>query len=370
MHVRTLMENHPDWLELLQDVYKIKVTRDGDRVSLKYNMLESPMAEPIVQECRGMVVDTAQRTILAHPYNKFWNLGDAGASPIDWATARVQEKLDGSLMILFWDPATEDWRVASSGHPTAGGSFGDSTTETFQEAFWRVFGELGMRLPSDVCKSVCFMFEFCAAENRIVVRHDKPRIVAHGARVVPSILAPSREVDRLTLEQLAREHRWEIVQEYPITSIAECLTAVEALDPIQTEGFVVVDGAFNRVKIKSPRYVILHHMKGDFTPRRAIELWQSGEVGELLGHFPEMAPQILPIHERLDVAAHDALNCFLKHRDLPTRKDFALAVKDLPWAPVAFLLHKAPEANLEHTKSIMRGLTTAALERLLERVPF
>ncbi len=74
MHVRTLMENHPEWLSLLETVYKIHVVRDEDLVSLKYNMIESPMAEPIVQECRGMVVDTASKRILAHPYNKFWNL--------------------------------------------------------------------------------------------------------------------------------------------------------------------------------------------------------------------------------------------------------------------------------------------------------
>jgi hypothetical protein len=60
-------------------------SHDGDLVSLKYNQIESPMHEPIVQECRGMVVHVPTGTILAHPYNKFWNHGEALAAPIDWA---------------------------------------------------------------------------------------------------------------------------------------------------------------------------------------------------------------------------------------------------------------------------------------------
>jgi hypothetical protein len=373
MHVRTLIEGTPDWLQLLETVYKIHVVRDEYLVSLKYNLIESPMAEPIVQECRGMVVDTSGiPRILAHPYNKFWNLGEPLADTIDWSTARVQEKLDGSLITMFFHYGLDKWCVASSGHPTAGGSFGASE-ETFRDGFWRIFAELGMKLPPVTVEigfgyslgtEVCYMFELCATENRVVVRHDKPRIVVHGARFLGAGSEMPRELLRLT----AAACNWELVKEHPLTSIDDVMAAVEALDPIQNEGFVVVDAAFNRVKIKSPRYVILHHLKGEATPRRAIELWQTGEAGELLMHFPEMAPQILPIQERLDNAAHAALACFYKHCTLPTRKDFALAVKEEPWAAAVFLLYKEAAPTLDHAKTIMRGQSLAALERLLERV--
>src|SRR5512140_984747 len=108
--VQLMVERPDDWLTHLETEFKIDAVRDGDRVSLKYDMIESPMAEPIVQQCRGMVVDTARRAVLAWPYNKFWNHGEGAAAPIDWSTARVQEKLDGSLMILYWDAGS--WVVA------------------------------------------------------------------------------------------------------------------------------------------------------------------------------------------------------------------------------------------------------------------
>jgi hypothetical protein len=98
--VQQLMTDRADWDVILEHDYEITITRDDILASLRYDQIESPMHEPIVQQCRGMVVDTARRGVLAWSYNKFWNHGETLAAPVDWATARVQEKLDGSLMIL------------------------------------------------------------------------------------------------------------------------------------------------------------------------------------------------------------------------------------------------------------------------------
>ena len=361
MKVRSLIASDPNWLTRLVEEFKIHVTRDGDLASLKYNQIESPMHEPIVQECRGMVVDVERRRVLAHPYNKFWNYGETLAAPIDWATARVQDKLDGSLMILYFDAHRDVWCVASSGQPTAGGPFGD-TEQTFAEAFWSTFRALDMRLPDNT--EHCFMFEFCAAPNRIIVRHDSPRIVLHGSRHMPT----GREWSTYELSETCRSLNWEQVAEFPLTTIEDCLHAAESLNPIAAEGFVVVDAAFNRIKIKSPRYVMLHHMKGEATPRRAIELWQTGETAEVLAHFPEFAPKILPTQERLDRIAARAIEGIAWASGAATRKDFALAVKEQPWSSIAFKLYGKP-ATVDDAREVMRSQSMAALERMLEAAP-
>ncbi len=359
-HVAQLITQQPDWLDVLTNDFKIHVVRDEDLVSLKYNQIESPMAEPIVQECRGMVVDTTHGKILAHPYNKFWNHGEHLAAPIDWGTARVQDKADGSLMILYWH--NDAWQVASSGTPRAGGTFGD-TGETFRDAFWRTFDALGMKRPGSHVRNFTFMFEFCDAPNRIVVRHERPRIILHGARDLRS----GQEFSGGALQYIAETCNWEQIAEFPIASIDECLAAAEKLDPIAAEGFVVVDWDFNRVKIKSPRYVILHHMKDEATLRRAIELWQTGEAGELLTHFPEMSGAILPVHERLDALAVEALRLTNEHEHL-SRKYFAEHVKATAVAPIAFRLY-GKQTGLADALAVMRACTTQALERMLEREP-
>lgn len=356
--VQELMHEQPiEWLTLLERDLKIHIVRDGARASLKYNQIESPMDNPLVQQCRGMVVDVDLRQVVAWPYNKFWNHGEAGAATIDWATARVQEKLDGSLMILHHH--ADEWHVASSGHPTAGGSFG-ADARTFRDAFWQTATALGVEVEA-LNDDVTYMLELCDVPNRVVVRHERPRLVLHGARW----LMTGEELRVSALEYYAQEAGLELVTEYPIGSVDDCLAAAAAIDPIQQEGFVVVDAAFRRVKIKSPRYVILHHMKGAATPRRAVELWQTGETGELLMHFPEMAGAVTPIQDQLNAVAAQAVKDFYENRARPSRKEFALAIKDRPWAAILFRMldHEAPTIN--DAKTIMRRQPTATLERML-----
>jgi hypothetical protein len=318
------------------------------------------MHEPLVQQCRGMVVHVPTGRIVAHPYNKFWNYGEALAAEIDWSTAKAQEKLDGSLMSLYWHDG--DWQVASSGTPRASGSYGNADC-TFADAFWERWYHLGMRPPHPMWRDTTFMFELCDADNRIVVKYDRPRIVLHGARC----LTTGAEVLRSDLEGIAEDCGWEIVREMPVGSADEALRMAEALDPIAQEGFVVVDAARNRVKIKSSRYVALHHMRGEgVSIGRAIDLWVTGETEELLTHFPEFRDDIAPIHERLDMAAASAVVDVLQNRHLPSRKEFAEAVKSSPWSAVTFKLYGETNPTSDLARAIMRKQSKASLERLVK----
>jgi hypothetical protein len=361
-HVRNLIQAEPaNWLSILTEQFHITAVVDGDLVSLKYNQIESPMHEPIVQECRGMVVHVPTGTILAHPYNKFWNHGEELASPIDWSTARVLEKLDGSLMTLYHHGG--EWCVASSGHPTAGGSYGEES-RLFRDAFWETWNALGMRLPQDDTEH-CFMFEFCADAHRIVCKYDSPRIVLHGARN----LVTGVEWDMGSMAGAAHDNRWESIRSYRLYSIDTALAAATELDPIAYEGFVVVDAAFNRVKIKSPRYVSLHRMKGEATPRRAIELWQTGETDEVLAHFPEFAPKILPVQQSLERAALLAHADLVEGQTTDSRKEFASVVKGRPWSAACFRHFEDRDVVTVHEViKTMRGQSLASLERLVEAV--
>lgn len=362
-HVRNLIADRPDWLSVLTDQLRIGAvfSEDDELVSLKYNQIESPMHEPIVQECRGMVVEVASGVILSHPYNKFWNHGEQLAASIDWPTARVLEKLDGSLMTLYWHGGA--WQVASSGHPTAGGSYNDQDC-TFRDAFWETWRALGYRTP-DGWLPFCFMFEFCADAHRIVCKYDRPRIVLHGARDLVSGV----ELPHDDLAEIAQARGWEFIRSYDLGSIGDALAAADALDPIANEGFVVVDANHNRVKIKSPRYVALHHMKGEATLRRAIELWQTGETDEVLAHFPEFAPKIVPVQQALEEVARLAHRDLVEAREIESRKEFAAVVKQRPWSAACFRHFDDRHSVTTHdVAKAMRSQTLASLERLVEAV--
>jgi hypothetical protein len=110
-------------LAALCERFHIKAARHEahpNLIQLKYNQITAPMAEPIVQQCRGLIVDESRDwEAVCHPFDKFFNANEPLAAPIDWASARVFEKLDGSLMSLYFYGGA--WQVASSGGPRRAG---------------------------------------------------------------------------------------------------------------------------------------------------------------------------------------------------------------------------------------------------------
>ena len=248
-------------------------------VHFTYNQLNSPKAHPIVLECRGLILDEADDwNVVAYPFNRFANYGEEWASPIDWNSAKTQDKLDGSMICQFYYGGK--WLVSMKGNPAGRCSVGLYDL-TFEELFWKTFKS--QKLPLETFyPGVIYMWELTSMANRIVCEYPEPRITLIGLR------------DRYTLQEYPVSNRLianvsllPVVREYGLTSYAEVVKAAEALNPLQHEGYVVVDKDFNRVKIKSPKYVLIHHMKSGFGQRRILGLIRLGEQSEVLAHFPE-----------------------------------------------------------------------------------
>lgn len=309
-------------LEQLLDKYGIKAKRHGtytNLVMLKYDQINSPMEEKIVQQCRGIILDEDDNwKIIARPFDKFFNYGEPRAAAIDWSSARVQEKLDGSLMILYW--YDDDWHVASSGTPDAGGPVNGSS-ETFAELFWRVWEEQGYLPPLDT--ECTHMFELMTKHNRVVVQHPENRLVLLGVRHLDG--------SEYTIgSRHSFPGAWERVLSYPLQNINEVVAASETLDPLQQEGYVVVDGNFNRVKVKSPAYVAIHHAKDGLSPKRVLDIVRKGESAEMLAHFPEWKEEFDRISDKYASLVDGLQADFDWYNGETLQKDFALKVKDIP----------------------------------------
>jgi len=115
LEIHEFISSNPDWEEKLAEApYAVKAKRDGRFVLLKYDQIRSDLSIPLVRECRGIILDEADgyRPVCV-PFFKFGNFGESYIPDIDWATVRVQEKLDGSL-IKLWHYKGE-WHVSSNG---------------------------------------------------------------------------------------------------------------------------------------------------------------------------------------------------------------------------------------------------------------
>lgn len=253
-----------------------------DLILFKYD-IGADFRDPVVCASRGIILDsTNDWEVVSYSYDKFFNYGESTAAVIDWKTAVVTEKLDGSLTVLY--NYKDTWCVQTSGSPDASGPV-NGTDMDFATLFWRTFFECGYSVPK--YDDSIWIFELCCKENKIVVQYDKPRLVLHAVR------ERSSGYREIPIEDLSTIY--EKIKTYPTSTmgnLAECLAAAEALNPVKTEGFVVVDGNRNRVKIKSPKYVVLHHLRDKVTAHGLIDIIRGDEIPEVALYWPELAKQL------------------------------------------------------------------------------
>lgn len=354
--------NKPEDLTAKYGVAVKRHTKYPNLVLFKYSQIESPMGERIVQECRGIILDESQKwSVVSYPYNKFFNHGEGHAAPIDWQTARVYEKADGSLMTLYW--YDNQWHVASSGTPDAGGNL-YGTAFSFAELFWKVWKDLGYPMPSAEFKDYNFMFELCTPYNKQVVQHKSNRIIWHGTR------------DRITLKEVSPETfgsgGWEVIKSYPLGTIEDVLKSLPNIPAIEGEGYVVCDANFNRIKVKTPQYVALHHMRDGMGSRRMLEIVRSNESEEFLTYFPEFKSLHSQIKEKYTDLVDQLEASWVKFKGMDTgeegsadyqkscRKDFALAIKEVPHNGILFGLRNG------HFETVKDGIREMNIKHLME----
>lgn len=171
-----------------------------------------------------------------------------------------------------------------------------------------------------------YIFELTSPFNKVVVTWHETRLNFIGVRD-----NVSNEESFFGDHDLAKIFNTPKI--FPLRSVDECVKAAAELD-CNAEGYVVVDNKFNRVKIKSPTYVSLHHMKnnGNLSYERGIEIVRGNELDEVLTYFPEFKPHLEKIREdceelkrKLNVA-NESMN---EIRKMETRKEQALNIQKI-----------------------------------------
>jgi len=291
-------------------------------VLIKYNQIRSDMNDPLVQTCRSIILDEDDDwKVICHPYDKFFNYGEFQAIDIDYDTAVVYEKLDGSIINMYY--YRDEWRVSTSGYPDAGGSVYDDP-RTYAELFWDTWKELGYELPPyDMFSSYTFMFELMTPYNKIIVPHKKSRIVLHGIRNIYSGM-------EVAIAEGAEELGWEIVKRYPFKHMGNLIADAASMKGLEQEGYVICDADFNRVKLKCPDYVGLHHFRYLSTPKSFMNMILTNETNEFLAYFPEMADSYNRLAKMLDTKCAKIDAVYESFKNIDSQKEFALAVKGLP----------------------------------------
>lgn len=331
LHVINFMKENEDWRDKLsQAPYCLTIREDNNFVLLKYDQIESDFHESIVRECRGLIIDKNTLEPVALSFYKFFNVQEPLADRIYWKDCRVQEKVDGSKMLVWYDKYKEDWRVSTSSLLDAK----DAEVRDFNKTFYDIFVEAlknnGLEDLSNLTfymnKDYCYTFELVSPESRVVVPYKQTDLYFIGCRYVPSF--EECNPDEHGISEIIKRPK-----EYKLNSLNACLHATEKMG-FDEEGFVVVDKYWNRIKVKSPAYVAVAHVRDNGVVNRdkILTIIEQGETDEFLGYFPEYKEYFDDLQNKrqqffdnLIDAVKDVDN-ILKANDITdtwTRKDYA-----------------------------------------------
>ena len=324
---------HDNWRELLtQEPYNLKISEDGPYIMFKYNQLSSDFTNPIVQEARGIIF---RKDDWSHPvcwgFNKFGNWGENYVPEIDWSTAFVSEKIDGSLIKVWWDG---DWKISTNGTIDAFkaelgdvkyNSFGTYFCDTIYNYYDR-FNEFTGGLDEDKT----YMFELVGPYNRVVIPYDEPAIYFLGAR---NKYTGEEFNCSLEIAGALGMARFILPLQCELSSLEACVEAASALG-WDDEGFVVCDAQFNRVKIKSPAYVMAHYARNNnvINRKHLIKVILSGETEEFLCYasdYKEELENVQKLMKSFCKVGDQLVKSCQRLYDIPKR-DYANWVKTLP----------------------------------------
>lgn len=283
--IKFIKENE-NWRELLaSEPYCLSIKEDEHFALLKYNQVESDFNEPIVKECRGLIIDLQTIEPVALSFKKFHNVQEPLADRIYWKECRVQEKVDGSKILVWYDKYQLGWRISTSGMLNAKDALVNDFGVTYEDLFDKALSTLGLTregFTNLLDGNFCYTFELVSPESRVVVPYKETKIYFIGLRYTPTFIECNPD---------SAEHICKVIprpKEYKLDNLNACLHATEKMG-FDEEGFVVVDKYWNRVKIKSPAYVAAHHLRdnGAVNRDKILTILEQGEKEEFLGYFPE-----------------------------------------------------------------------------------
>ena len=285
----SLISSNPEgWEDMLTKKYGIKIKRDGALAIFNYSY-GCDFADPIVQEARGIIINTSTLEVVCWPFRKFGNHNEPYADEIDWSSARVLEKVDGSIIKLWYDGARGAWQFSTNGMIRA--EEAHINNDELSPSFMDVIREADnlKDIPFDALdKALTYIFELVSPTTQVVVKYPTASLYHLGTR------------SNLTGEECERDIGIKKPASYAISTLGDCVAAALALNAgmdkdVCAEGFVVVDSQYRRIKVKSPEYLVMNRLTqmSDISKREALELIVAGS--ENIAVICEANPELVPM---------------------------------------------------------------------------
>lgn len=332
------------------------------KVSFVYDQIGADRGNPLACQCRGLILREGTWDVVAYPFNRFFNHDEAPfASEIDWGTAAFEEKLDGTLIIAYFDTVLLRWMCATRsmceahGDINGRGTFAKLADEAARDAldaesFHHAMVERGANT------GVTYMFELTGPDNRIVVEYRELGLTLLGARRLHDFA----ELD-VTHPQINPGFRTPKLWRF--SNIAELHEVAKTWDAFQYEGVIVKDAHFRRVKVKAPQYLAVAHLTDSIGAswRSCLELVRTGGDRDVIGKAPpRIAERIAAMRTALETVVGRAEEELAKLNGVDDMKTFALAATKTAWSAPLFAVKR------RKAESVLAFAAQCPLDNLVE----
>lgn len=309
-------------------------------VLLDYNQIEAKDNHPISDLCRGVIYDY-DGNIVRKAFTRFYNYTQAGHDNLDVQNSVILEKLDGSLCMIYFCPQTDRWELGTRGTAFAEGN--NEVYGTFRNFFLNCVGRTEEEFQKDCSylnPRVTHIFEGCGPDNLIVTEYDENHLVelcAIDIDTMDEILPMGSDFYEIDLGWNVRQPK-----QYSFKTTEECIESLAEL-PNRAEGYVLYNlETGKRIKLKDPRYVLLHKIRGNgLTVNSICELVAANEHEEYIASFPKDEWRFDAAVDELDFIIGELDMNYEQYKHIEGQKEFALAVKDLPLSCCMFKARKA-----------------------------
>lgn len=358
-----------DWKQKLFNDHGIKTKVDlmyPELVNLCYDQIACKKTHPLTFECRGLVVDDELLKVQSLPFKRFFNYGEAKeyTDQVNFENCVVYEKLDGSLITLYYSERYQQWMVSTKGTPTTRNaivSIGDGKglpmiflvaealgidcnfddgiyTEPRQEYLEHYrFAEVMKRINDTIDElgldqSLTYVFELVSPYINIVTNYDTTELYLIGMFHTAS----GEDYSDLS-------NAWfKTPNVYPCSGIDDIMKTLKFMNKDSDtlrEGFVVqCMDTLTRVKIKNGAYLKVHKNLGKdgLDDKALVEIVADFEEDEVLTYYPEYQESIDSlVDKRNNVIENIRVGLELaKHSD--NQKELAMKLKEMGIASFVF----------------------------------
>ena len=286
---------------------------DNDCIVLNYSQLDAEKKFlPIVKECRGLILSYDLQTVYCKSFTRFYNYGEdpIGQKDFHFNNSIVLEKVDGTLINVWFHPVKNKWIFSTRKMAYAEGPIEGGISKSFYDAILKVFNTddehiqeyLNSLFYRKTNKDYTWIFEFVSPESKIITNYGTDyKLYYLGSYNNKTCKENFSEMNykyfgncfikNITVPTKYNFSDIESIRKFILSNLRD-----------DEEGFVVFDkSTYNRIKVKNSNYLELARIKGNgqFSIKKVIEYIRSGN-SDILTKFPDYYELLFPYKVKFD----------------------------------------------------------------------